>query len=309
MILEKILIIGANGFLGRKLLNRFHDKFDVYGADLITTGIPEEYHPNFIDITKKSVVHDLINNIMPNLTILTAAMTNVDACEDFPNKAREINAHGPLFVAEAMKEIGGRLIHISTDFIFDGEKGGYDEKDIPKPVSIYGKTKLDGENNVLMQKIPTLICRTSVLFGWPDVDQRHNFFSWAYENLSQNKELKIISGQITTPTLVDDLVEFLYQSSDFTKTEIYHTCGCESISRFDFILKLIRNFNFNENLLKEVDFFPQKAKRPNDSSLNTAKIQYLGKYKFKNIDQSFQYLKAQSKNSNLNNKITKSKML
>jgi len=296
--LEKILIIGANGFLGRKLLFRFKDKFDIYGADLITTGIPEEYHPNYIDITKKKVDHDLINNIKPNLTILTAAMTNVDACEDFPEKAGEINADGPLFVAESIKEIGGRLIHISTDFIFDGEKGNYVEKDIPKPVSVYGKTKLDGENNVLKQKIPTLICRTSVLFGWPETDQRHNFFSWAYESLSQNKELKIISGQITTPTLVDDLVEFLYQNSDFTQTEIYHTCGCESISRFDFILKLIKNFDFDEILLKKVDFFPQKAKRPNDSSLNTSKIQHLGKFKFRNIAQSFQYLKAQSKNTN-----------
>ena len=296
--MDKLLIIGANGFLGRKLLFRFQDKFDVYGADLITTGISEEYHPNYIDITKENVVHELINNIKPNLTILTAAMTNVDACEDFPEKAREINSDGPLFVAEAMKEIGGRMIHISTDFIFDGEKGSYIENDIPKPVSVYGKTKLEGENNVLKQKIPTLICRSSVLFGWPEVDQRHNFFSWAYENLSQNKELKIISGQITTPTLVDDLVEFLYQNSDFTQTEIYHTCGCESISRFNFILKLIKNFNFDENLLKEVDFFPQKAKRPNDSSLNTDKIQHFGKFKFKNIDQSFQYLKAQSINAN-----------
>lgn len=295
--MEKLLIIGANGFLGRKLLYRFHDKFDVYGADLITTGIPEEYHPSYIDITKKNVVNDLINIIKPNLTILTAAMTNVDACEDFSEKAKKINSDGPLFVAQALKDIGGRLIHISTDFIFDGEQGDYTEKDIPKPISVYGKTKLEGENNILKQKIPVEICRTSVLFGWPEADQRHNFFSWAYENLSKKKELKIISGQITTPTLVNDLVEFLYQISDFTRSEIYHTCGTEAISRYNFILKLIRTFNFDQNLLKEIDFLPQKAKRPNNSSLNTAKIQQIGNWKFKNITQSFQYLKSQNKNS------------
>jgi dTDP-4-dehydrorhamnose reductase len=289
--MKKLLVIGANGFLGRKILYKFKEIFEIYAADLNTSGIPTEFNPIKMDITDKVEVKKIISDISPNLTILTAAMTNVDACEDFFDKAHNINTLGPLYVAESIKKIDGRLIHISTDFIFDGKKGDYKESDEFSPLSRYGKTKLAGEIKILAQKITALICRTSVLFGWPESDQNDNFFSWAYKSLSQNKKLTIIDGQITSPTLVDDLVEFLFSVSNFSESEIYHTTGPESISRYKFISKLIDVFEFDPNLLIKVNKFNQKAQRPENSSLNTSKIQNINKYKFKNIVDSFKFLK------------------
>ena len=136
---------------------------------MITDGITEEFAPVSIDITNIENVSEVINEIRPNITILTAAMTDVDRCEEESEKAYSINAQGPENVAKAIKAIKGRLIHISTDFIFDGEKGDYIETDTPNPLSVYGQTKLDGEELILAQKIPTIICRSSVLFGWPEI--------------------------------------------------------------------------------------------------------------------------------------------
>ena len=131
--MEKVLIIGANGFLGRKLLSRFQDTHHVYGADINIDGIEPQFHPTPLDITNEQAVSDVFSAIRPALTILTAAMTNVDQCEDLPEVARKINADGPLYVAQAVKQTKGRLIHISTDFIFDGATGDYSESDLPIP--------------------------------------------------------------------------------------------------------------------------------------------------------------------------------
>ncbi|UYP48036.1 hypothetical protein NEF87_004321 [Candidatus Lokiarchaeum ossiferum] len=289
--MEKILVIGANGFLGGKLLPIFENKYDVYAADITISEIDEKFHPIQLDITNAEQVKTVFNRLKPNLTILTAAMTNVDACEDFPEKANLINAIGPLNVANAIKENKGRLIHISTDFIFDGKRGNYTEEEEPNPLGVYGESKLRGEKNVLESGVTALICRTSVLYGWPAANQRDNFFSWAYKQFHNGKHIKIIKGQITTPTLVDDLVKFLYDVSEFKTTEIYHTTGPEAISRYDFVTKLVNIFKFSPDLLEPVDFFKQNAPRPDNSSLNTQKIQQTNYHRFRGIEVSFQHLK------------------
>lgn len=122
-------------------------------------------------------------------------MTNVDACEEIPERAYAVNALRPKNVALAVNNVGGKLIHISTDFVFDGEKGNYSETDEPNPISVYGKTKLEGENFILNGGVSASIYRTSVLYGWPGEGQRDNFFSWAYKALLEGKRLSIIDGR------------------------------------------------------------------------------------------------------------------
>jgi len=291
MKIEKVLIVGANGFLGRKLLLRFHKDYETFGTDVVVSGIDKKYQPVPIDITNYQNVQDVYSAIQPDLTILTAAMTDVDVCEEKPELAYKINAIGPQNIAQVIKMMGGRLIFISTDFIFDGNDGNYSESDIPNPINVYGKSKLDGENLIRNENIPSIICRTSVLFGWPQSDQRDNFFSWAYKQIQANKTIHIVKNQIVTPTLVDDLVEFLFQISKFSNSEVYHTTGPESISRYDFIRKMIDIFGKNHLLLKEAPSINQKAKRPENSSLNTRKIQTLNLYSFRNVNDSFIFLK------------------
>ena len=122
-------------------------------------------------------------------------------------------------------------------------------------------------------------------------DQRDNFFSWAYKQLSQNQILKIVKTQINTPTLVDDLAACITTLMEFSKSDMFHTTCPEAITRYDFVQKLIEIFDFDPSLLEETPELIQKAKRPRDSSLNTTKIQNLGIYSFKDISNSFHYLK------------------
>lgn len=198
---------------------------------------------------------------------MTAAITNVDACEDYPDRANLINAFGLKNVAHAVKQNDGKLIYISTDFIFDGSRGNYSKTDTPNPLSIYGKIKLpklQGEQFILDEGVRACICRTSVLYGWPDAGQRDNFFSWAYNNsLSERKILSIIDGQITTPILIDDLAECIYWMRDFKNSEIFHTAGLEAITRLAFVQKIFTEMKLdllpNVEKVERITFLKQKA--------------------------------------------------
>jgi dTDP-4-dehydrorhamnose reductase len=299
--LKKVLVIGANGFLGKRLLSQFSEnkivvesnkeerlKWEIYCADLQTDYIPSDCHPTVIDITSSENVARVVGKVMPDIVILTAAMTNVDACEDFPDKAYAINASGPKNVAQALLSTGkGKLIHVSTDFIFDGKLGGYIEDDTPNPISVYGQSKLDGERNIIESGVPYAICRTSVLYGWPGKGDHENFFSWAYKSLSAGKSLTIIRGQTTTPTYVEDLAEFLFHLSQSDNTGILHTTGPDVVSRYEFVKAIVDYFGFDNALLSEVDEFRQKAARPDNSSLNTHKIQKLKFYSFHTLQENF----------------------
>ncbi|WP_457557361.1 SDR family oxidoreductase [Candidatus Harpocratesius sp.] len=278
----KVLIIGANGFLGRKVIELYQKTDDVFGADVVLKQFPFDCPILKLDITNADEVMQCLTEYKPDLSILTAAMTNVDACEYFPDRAYAINALGPKNVAHAVKQIGGKLIYISTDFIFDGSRGNYSETDAPNPLSIYGKSKLQGEQFILDEGVRACICRTSVLYGWPGAGQRDNFFSWAYKSLVAGKTLSIIDGQITTPTLVNDLAECIYWMRDFENSEIFHTAGPEAVSRLVFVEKIMETMitkNLKERLfpnlgtIERITTLKQKAIRPADSSLNTTKIQ------------------------------------
>ncbi len=308
----KVLIIGANGFLGRKLIARFQPTDDILGADVNFSGFSFDCPQISMDITNSDEVFRIISDNKPDLTILTAAMTNVDACEDYPNRAYDINALGPKYVAHAVNKISGKLIHISTDFIFDGLQGNYSELDEPNPLSVYGKTKLQGERFIMEEGVQARICRTSVLYGWPDMGQRDNFFSWAYKALLEGKRLSIIDGQITTPTLVDNLAECLYWMRDFENSEnsensmnfvnskIFHTAGPEAVSRLFFVEKILKSIiskrekeNKNRRLgslklgtIERITELKQKAIRPADSSLNTEKIQQMWGSNFEGVSEA-----------------------
>lgn len=291
--MERVLVIGANGFLGRKLLPLLSNTADVFAADLEIGGIDEKYRPFSLDITVPEKIDTFFDKIAPNLVINTAAMTNVDACEDNPALAMRINAEGPRNIARGVKRCGGRMIHISTDFVFDGTKGNYIETDVPSPISVYGQSKLNGEQYLLAADIPVWICRTSVLYGWPLVGQKDNFFSWGYKSLAAGKTLQIIKGQITTPTYIDDLAFFLSKIPIFADNQIIHTAGPDSINRFDFLAKLCDIFDFNPNLVVPIEKLVQKAQRPADSSLNSHKLRSLKICSFLNIESAFHGLKAE----------------
>jgi len=294
----RILVIGANGFLGLKILEystQYAPKDEFIGADIQIDLIPPKFQKYILDITNQTRVDAVLDQIQPDLVMLTAAMTDVDACEDFKDKAYAINALGPKYVAEKLKSMDSKLIHISTDFVFDGNKSLYTETDPPNPISHYGLTKLKGEEFVIQSGVNYCICRTSVLFGWPYPGQRDNFFSWAYKKLKTYTPISIVSTQFNSPTLGDDLAICLLQLRNHIDNEIYHTCGSERIDSYSYVQKIADLFGFDGNLIKKIDSFHQKAQRPKDSSMNIDKIQEKLHYKFKNINDSLIFLRENMK--------------
>jgi|SRR3989338_750161 len=276
----KILITGSNGFLGKKIMDILSKKFDVVGIDRES------------DITKKEAINK-IKEIKPDIIIHTAAYTNVDKCEIEQNLCYDINVNGTKNIVEAAKLINAKLIHISTDFVFDGTKENYNEKDIPNPINYYSKTKYDAEE--IIKKNPDhIILRSSVLYGYNDENDNPNFFKWVFENLKNNKKIRVVNDQINNATLIDDICYAIIKL--INQKGIFNAVGSEPISRYDFALKIAETFNFNKDLIEEItsEELNQKAIRPKNTSLDISKITSLG-IKMSSIEEGLLKIKRQIK--------------
>ena len=176
-------------------------------------------------------------------------------------------------IALACSNVGAKLIYISTDCVFDGEKGNYNEQDKPNPIDYYGFTKLEGENQVVQHCKNYAILRTSVLYGWNPWKQ--NFATWIVSQLRQNEEISAVEGHYNTPTLADNLAEMALEALQRGLKELYHASGSERMSRYEFAKQIAESFQLDSSLIKPVkmsQLVAWIARRPRDSSLSTDKI-------------------------------------
>lgn len=184
------------------------------------------------------------------------------------------------------------MVYISTDYVFDGEKGLYVEEDTPNPINHYGVTKLEGENQVKKLCKNYVILRTSVLYGWHSWKQ--NFVTWVINSLKQKKEISIVEDHSNTPTLADNLAEITIEAVQKNLRGLYHASGSQRISRYEFAQQITKAFNLNQNLIKPTktnQITAWTAKRPKDSSLNINKIRELLKTKPLNICEGLKKMK------------------
>ncbi len=280
----KILITGAHGLLGTKLMKILSKKFDVIGTD-----IKDSDYQLDISIKKKVIV--LFNKIKPDIIIHCAAYTDVDGCEINKKQAYNVNVIGTKNIAKASELINAKLMYISTDFVFDGKKGNYNEKDKPNPLSYYAQTKYEGEKFV--REHPNhLIARSSVLYGYNHENDNFNFTKWIIDSLKEGKQLRIVTDQINSPTLIDDIAYALIKL--FDKNGIYNVVGPEAMSRYGFAVKIAEVFGFDKKLITPITSkeFPQKAVRPKDVSLDISKIKKLG-IKMSNVKKGAMKIKKQ----------------
>jgi dTDP-4-dehydrorhamnose reductase len=211
---------------------------------------------------------DLIRSLKPQYIVLTAALTDVDACERDRIAAWKANALGPKNVALAARDIGAKLIHVSTDYVFDGNRGLYREDDPTSPINYYGESKLAGESAIQETLEDYAITRTSVLYGWNPL--RLNFVTWAVQELQRGAMINIVNDSYNSPTLSSNLADMILSLRD--ETGIFHTAGRERINRYDFAIKIARAFALDESLVNPItsDRMNWKARRPRDSSLDTS---------------------------------------
>jgi len=267
---KKILIIGANGFLGRNLL-RFGNKspkFNFIAADLENEYIDENITFCHIDITKYEDLLKKLTLISPDFIILTAAMTDVDQNEVYKELATKINTDGPANVTKICEKINSKLIFMSTDFVFDGTLEGrfYTEEDPPHPISHYGKTKYEAELAIQNTDNDYVICRTAVLYGWNPY--KSNYITWILEKLKKKEQISIVTTQINNATFVPNLAEIILKLVDKNASGIYHTAGDNPMSRYEMAVKCAEIFEYDKNLIKPIEHFEQKAARPKNAGLD-----------------------------------------
>jgi len=233
-------------------------------------------------------------SLCPDFIIHTAAFTNVDLSEKLREDAWKINVKGVEYIAEAARAIDAHIIHISTDYIFDGKKGPYDENAIPDPVGYYGRTKLASENTLRISGTFFTILRTNVLYGIA-LNSRPDFVRWVINSLSKNENIRIVKDQINNPTFIDDLVQGVNKIIEFRKTGIYNIGGKEFLSRFDFTIRIAEFFNLNKNLITPIttDELKQPARRPLKSGLLILKAETELGYKPHTITESLAAMKKE----------------
>lgn len=287
--MEKILVIGGNGLLGSKIVKLAQTKYDC-----VSTHRTCAIHPSSLklDITSQDEVFHVFKTVKPNIIMHVAAETNVDRCETDRNWAWKVNAEGTANVAEACGEMNLKLVYVSTDYVFDGERGLYMEQDTLNPINYYGLTKLKGEEFVRERCKDYLIARTSVLFGWHP--WKKNFATWAIEALRCGKRIEVVDDHFNSPTLADNLSEALLELVEKDFNGIYHTAGSERISRYEFVVKIAKIFDLDIGLVKPIKMKELKAwvaKRPRDSSLCIDKARRELKTKFFDVKESLEFMK------------------
>jgi len=295
---ERILVIGSNGLLGQKVAEQLvrgsaaritlASVEDVPVRDLLST----EYIR--LDLTVRKDVREVVGTVNPDVIINCAAMTNVDACETERDMAWKINVSGVEHLVEAARGKGATIVHVSSDYVFDGKSGPYTEDDRPEPLSYYGKSKLASENALRTSGLPHFIARTMVLYGIaPGV--KANFALWLIKSLNAGQTVRIVDDQIGNPTLVDDLAFGLLRAVELGKSGVYNIAGRDIVTRFEFAVRLAKFFGLDPKLIHPIKTaqLRQPAVRPLRSGLITLKAEVDLGLKPSTIEEGLAILKSQ----------------
>ncbi|MGI9545571.1 MAG: SDR family oxidoreductase [Cyclobacteriaceae bacterium] len=273
----KVLITGANGLLGQKLVQLLSSKTTVIATSQGPSrfALPSGVTYHSMDITNNSQVSSIIVQLQPQAVIHAAAMTQVDKCEQDRKSCLNVNVNGTRHVAEAAKSVSAYLIHMSTDFIFDGTAGPYDEEATPAPVNYYGECKLAAEMIVEDIAPESAILRTILVYGWLPNMSRSNIILWVKESLEQNKTIQVVDDQWRTPTLVEDLAQGCWLALERQAAGIYHIAGSDFITPFQMARETAGYFDLDKELIKRTDStkFTQPAKRPLKTGFVIAKAE------------------------------------
>ena len=265
----RILITGAFGQLGHSLQSILSKKSNY---ELICTGrkVKKGQEGIPLDIRNQVALKELINTTAPDVIINLAAMTNVDACELNPKLAGEINVAGLEHICDSFK---GKIIHLSTDYVFDGTSGPYKEDDPLNPISIYGKTKLASEHILLEKNIKNLVIRGNVLYDYSP-NTSASFLNWVVFSLKSNQEIKVVEDQFNNPTWTRSMSDIIELSIENDLEGILHWGDSVHISRYEFAKLIAKKFSLNDSLIKPVltSELNQPARRPLQSGLSTEKL-------------------------------------
>ena len=259
-----ILITGASGQLGMSLKRIFNSKYEI----ISTTGNNNPTGSSmYLDVTNPMLFKEVVETTNPDLVINLAALTNVEFCEKNPELAYSINIGGMDNLVNAFK---GPIIHVSTDYVFDGEDGPYKEEDTTNPLNVYGLSKLESEKLLLDHSENSLVIRSNVLYDYSSKSEA-SFLNWVVDSLTQEKEINVVEDQWNNPTWTGSLAVVIDRAIDTQLTGLAHWGDGDLVSRFDFANKIADVFNLKKSLIKPIltSELNQTAKRPLKSGLKS----------------------------------------
>jgi dTDP-4-dehydrorhamnose reductase len=271
----KVLITGANGFLGQHL-SAFLSKKS-YNVTATNRGICKISNINnfaylSLDLLNKEAVNKVVNEVLPDVIIHTAAMSKPDECNENKEACIAQNVLTVEYLLEAAKSIRSFFIYVSTDFVF-GENGPHNEEDTPAPLNFYGESKLMAERLVQDSGLPFAIMRPVFIYGpvWPNM--RPSFLHWVKQNLENGKRIKVVSDQQRTPTYVYDICEGIDTIIRKKITGTFHLAGKDIISPYEMAVSVAKVLGLDESLIENVtsETFPETVKRAKKSGLKIDK--------------------------------------
>ncbi|MFT4204276.1 MAG: SDR family oxidoreductase [Chitinophagaceae bacterium] len=274
---KSILLTGVNGFLGNyltsALLNAGYEVFGI-GKGICRLAIEDKhFHYYSLDLTDSPKLAELFTILAPGIVIHAAANSKPDDCEDNQDAAYAVNVRTTQTLLELAVTMQSRFIYISTDFVFDGQKGLYKESDQTNPINYYGKTKQLSEQLVAQYPFANAIIRTVLVYGKP-LAGRQNILSLVHQKLQNGEPFRLVNDQFRTPTFVKDLVWGIVQIVQQNKTGVWHLSGDQPLmSPYQMGIALAETFHFDASLLIPVNHttFQETALRPRTTGLDIQK--------------------------------------
>jgi dTDP-4-dehydrorhamnose reductase len=288
----RILITGSNGLLGQKIVKICLER----GLNFIATSKGENRNPDCpninylsLDISNKLEINNVFQFYYPTDVIHTAAITNVDYCEDHVEECKLVNVDSTQMLFSACVQYKAHFQLLSTDFVFDGEKGNYSEEDNVNPLSVYATSKVDGENILLNSDyLNWSIVRTIIVYGPGHNLSRSNIVLWTIEALKGGKDLTIVDDQYRAPTWAKDLAWGCLEIVNRKKQGIFHLSGPETMSIIDLVFRVADYFKLAKNQVTPIksNTLNQAAKRPPKTGFNLDKSIKELDYKPKTLEET-----------------------
>ncbi|MBN9292408.1 MAG: SDR family oxidoreductase [Flavobacteriia bacterium] len=292
----RILITGSNGLLGQKIVKQcLKNKIEFIATSKggnRNSDCPDDRYVS-MDICNKPEINNVFQAVYPTHVIHTAAITNVDYCELNPEECREVNIQATRYLFEAAKQYQAHFELLSTDFVFDGEKGMYKETDDVHPLSVYAASKVDAEKVLLKSDYKNWsIARTIIVYGTANNLSRSNIVLWAIDALQKQQPMNIIDDQFRMPTWADDLAWGCLEICRRNKTGIFHLCGPELLSIYQIVERVAGYLNASMDHVKMIDSstLNQPAKRPPRTGFDLSKSRKELNYNPKTIEETLKEL-------------------
>ncbi|HYM20269.1 MAG TPA: SDR family oxidoreductase [Candidatus Kapabacteria bacterium] len=285
---ETVFLTGVHGFLGQHTLRTLLDESR---SDLVLSSRQEKLlyddlgnEPRIIgyeslDLSDRIKVRDTLLRYKPDVIVNCASLVDVNAAERERETAWKANVRSVEYIIEAARRLDARIVHISSDYVFDGSRSPYSEIGTPNPVNYYGRTKLASENALKSSGIPHLVIRTSMLYGAEVVrlHSRENFVLHTLHKIRKNEVVSAYTNLSSNPTLVDDVALSIVRAIELQKTGLYHVAGPELRSRYELAVQVADTFRLDASFIRAVEFAPSKeegiADRPRSVALVSLKAQ------------------------------------